>query len=604
MAIVFPINPSVNDTFTVGSITYKWDSTKWIGLGVTPTDRLIEGSNSLEIDANNNLVYSGGKVGVNQGTPTAFLHTKSGANDGTVISTFEGATNNKLDVKFISTGPAINVTAGDPLVFEMSGSEKMRLDGSGRLLINTDDSTTVWGYGDGSLQLMGDYQGASASFINNEANTNSHAITLAKTRNGSILQNGDTFGAIVFSGDDSNGYYAAARIIANVDGTPSDNVMPGRLSFQTGGTGGGSPIERLRINSDGNVSITTIPTTNASKLFIRANSGADAGRWSHSCLALYNTTLLGEYSQMGLGYTVGTWAPSYFGFVSTSQASYGNGALVFGTRGVTTDSQPFERFRIQPSGFVGIGEDSPGAQLTVKRASGSTSGLLGVLKLKQGSATNGNRASLLFSSLDDFDVAAVNGVIETHSGSASSNEGRLEFWTKHAGSDIAVRGKFDSEGSFYNFAENHGIYTHSSVGGGTIKYLYRAAHSNGSTIVFNVWSNGTTENTTGTIGTVSDESLKENIVDAGSQWADIKAVKFRKFNFKEETGYETHTQLGVIAQELEATSPGLIYEVTEDDGRVIKRVKSSILTNKALVALQEAMTRIETLEQRLSDAGL
>ena len=60
MAIVFPASPSVNDTFTAGSITYKWDGDKWIGLGVTPADRLIEGSNSLEIDANNDLVWTGG----------------------------------------------------------------------------------------------------------------------------------------------------------------------------------------------------------------------------------------------------------------------------------------------------------------------------------------------------------------------------------------------------------------------------------------------------------------------------------------------------------------------------------------------------------------
>ena len=73
MAINFPASPSVNQTFTVGSITYKWDGAKWIGLGVTPTDRLIEGSNSLEITANNELQWTGGNVGI--GTdPTRPLH--------------------------------------------------------------------------------------------------------------------------------------------------------------------------------------------------------------------------------------------------------------------------------------------------------------------------------------------------------------------------------------------------------------------------------------------------------------------------------------------------------------------------------------------------
>ena len=145
MAIVFPASPSTNDTFTAGSITYKWDGAKWIGLGVTPTDRLIEGSNSLEITAGNELVWTGGKVGVNQVTPIAILHAKSGANDGTLVSTFEGATNNKLNIRFDTFGPVLDVTAGDPLAFEIGGSEKMRLDGDGHLQIRREGVASVSG---------------------------------------------------------------------------------------------------------------------------------------------------------------------------------------------------------------------------------------------------------------------------------------------------------------------------------------------------------------------------------------------------------------------------------------------------------------------------
>ena len=57
----------------MGSITYKWDGTKWIGLGVTPADRLVEGSNSLEITAGNDLVWTGDNVGIGVTNPQSAL---------------------------------------------------------------------------------------------------------------------------------------------------------------------------------------------------------------------------------------------------------------------------------------------------------------------------------------------------------------------------------------------------------------------------------------------------------------------------------------------------------------------------------------------------
>ena len=48
---------------------------------------------------------------------------------------------------------------------------------------------------------------------------------------------------------------------------------------------------------------------------------------------------------------------------------------------------------------------------TVKRASTFTTGLQHGLAIQQGSATNGNRAGLVFKSLDGFSVAGINGVI-------------------------------------------------------------------------------------------------------------------------------------------------------------------------------------------------
>ena len=118
---------------------------------------------------------------------------------------------------------------------------------------------------------------------------------------------------------------------------------------------------------------------------------------------------------------------------------------------------------------------------------------------------------------------------------------------------------------------------------------------------FIVNGDGNVTNANNSYGSISDVSLKENIVDANSQWDDIKNIRVRNYNFKESTGQQTHTQIGVVAQELETVSPNLV-EVSDKDG--MKNVQYSVLYMKSVKALQEAMTRIEILETRLNNAGI
>ncbi len=117
-----------------------------------------------------------------------------------------------------------------------------------------------------------------------------------------------------------------------------------------------------------------------------------------------------------------------------------------------------------------------------------------------------------------------------------------------------------------------------------------------------IWSDGDLANHDGVYGTISDEALKRDIVDASSQWDDIKAVRFRKYRMKTdvEANSDAPFMLGVVAQEIAQTSPGLVDEHANADGTTTKTVKSSILLMKAAVALQEAMTRIEALEARVA----
>ena len=115
----------------------------------------------------------------------------------------------------------------------------------------------------------------------------------------------------------------------------------------------------------------------------------------------------------------------------------------------------------------------------------------------------------------------------------------------------------------------------------------------GSSAKFIVLGSGNVQNANNSYGSISDISLKENIVDANSQWDDIKNIKIRNYNFKESTGQQTHTQIGVVAQELETVSPKLV-ETNDKDG--LKTVQYSVLYMKAVKALQEAIAKIETLE--------
>ena len=116
-----------------------------------------------------------------------------------------------------------------------------------------------------------------------------------------------------------------------------------------------------------------------------------------------------------------------------------------------------------------------------------------------------------------------------------------------------------------------------------------------------IFGNGDIKNATNSYGSLSDQRLKENILDAESQWNDIKNVRVRKFSLISE-GSSRANMLGVIAQELEAANmAGLVDEVNEPEtGEVYKSVKYSILYMKAVKALQEAMARIETLEARIA----
>ena len=375
--------------------------------------------------------------------------------------------------------------------------------------------------------------------------------------------------------------------------------VPTGEALNFGHTDGSTNTERMRIDSSGNL------------LYGMTNSDLSA---------THNLMTAGGFAVQYAG-TTGTYLsviPGSAGGEVVLKADARSGAyppMTFATGGS-------EKMRLDSSGRLLVGTSSTQADtyLVVEGQSGAATGP-GTITLARGSSTpgDGNGIGQIFFTDTDHTTSqvapksAASILCQRDGGtwtSGSSMPARLVFSTTADGaSSPTERLRIASDGtSFFQGVQNViGAMSQSSAG--TSVRLYYGSHSSSGisgTVSYTVWSNGNVVNTNDSYGAISDIKLKENIVDASSQWDDFKAVRFRKYNFKEETGHETFTQLGVIAQELEQVCPGLVDETPDRDeegndlGTTTKSVKYSILTKKALVALQEAMERIEILEAEVA----
>jgi hypothetical protein len=80
-------------------------------------------------------------------------------------------------------------------------------------------------------------------------------IYFQKSRNAAIgshtvVAADDDLGKLIFQGSDGTNFESAAQIRAEVDGTPGDNDMPGRLVFSTTADGANSLTDRLILDSN------------------------------------------------------------------------------------------------------------------------------------------------------------------------------------------------------------------------------------------------------------------------------------------------------------------------------------------------------------------
>ena len=590
-------------------------------------------------------VDSSGNVGIGTSSPAALLNL---ASDGPRLrfSAIFGGSNNYHDILASSDDFYINAdvnnTGAGNLIFRNGGSsERMRIDSSGNVGIGT----TSPGYaldvktsaetacrldsGSGNNAILRFAQaGVNKAFIqypNGGGLTfgpaGSEAARIDSSGNVGIGTSSpsaklDVSGVIRSSG--STGKYT--NLVVDSAGSYIDASH--FTQFRTNGAS--SLVNAMRIDSSGNVGI---GTTSPQRALVVSDAGTEGFEFYPGSSSGNNT--VNHYNRS---------TASFVNIITTADQH------IFGR----ADG---EKVRIDSSGRLLVGTTSAiggigaGARLQVK---GNTSAAGAKLSLQRDQAAGSTGVGeeigqLVFSSNDGGDYALITARTDGASSSTSDCPGRIEFSTTADGaSSPTERMRITSDGYFK--ASNTGSYLNTNpgylhefwqsdaafpslrVGANNASYTgqvlqlrasrntsnasfyYLSCYNEGSsTYRLYIADSGNVTNVNNSYGAISDIKLKENIVDANSQWSDIKALQVRNYNFIEG---QTHTQLGLIAQEVELISPGLVTESPDTDeegndlGTVTKSVNYSVLYMKAVKALQEAMERIETLEQRLSDAGI
>ena len=110
----------------------------------------------------------------------------------------------------------------------------------------------------GGVNITGTDMDASVimSVFGNDGDFN--RISGAKSRNATIgshtvVNDGDTLLSLKGFGSDGTNFEEAGQIEIQVDGSPGDDDMPGRIVFKTTADGASSPTERARIDSSGHL---------------------------------------------------------------------------------------------------------------------------------------------------------------------------------------------------------------------------------------------------------------------------------------------------------------------------------------------------------------
>jgi len=171
----------------------------------------------------------------------------------------------------------------------------------------------------------------------------------------------------------------------------------------------------------------------------------------------------------------------------------------------------------------------------------------------------------------------------------------------------AAVGDSNTGAVYYGAAETSfsgAVYVSATATAASTGWYHLVAQSSGGTNNILIYGNGNVVNANNSYGPISDIKVKENITDTTPKLNKLMQVRVVNYDLKGELGYETHNQIGVIAQELETVFPGLVEENPDRDvdgndlGTTTKSVKMSVFVPILIKAFQELSVRVAELETK------
>ena len=350
--------------------------------------------------------------------------------------------------------------------------------------------------------------------------------------------------------------------------------------------------ERMRIDSSGRLLVgTTTEGTPASDNLTLQDSGS-CGLTIRAGTSDYSSIFFSDATS-----GVGEYAGSF-------QYGHSDNTLRIGTNSI-------ERMRIDSSGQIKI--PAGGFDLRVGDDIDSNAG---------GQTISVGSLSSVPGGFQCFAPTNGQSYLQFGDGSAAASQYRGYVGYKHADDALVFGGagterlRIDSSGRllinstsgvsneklFLAYAPAHTgaiINTNSSFSGNSNLIEFKANGTTGGSITFT--NNGTS---TAYVGS-SDYRLKENVVDLTNGITRIKQLQPKRFNF---IAAADTTVDGFLAHEAQIVVPeavtGTHDEVDDKGNPVYQGIDQAKLVPLLTSALQEAIAKIETLEKRLSDAGI